>query len=67
MAIPGTHRQRQGVEGLRVKRLCETIQQANIGDGLAEYLIQQNTAKGPTGFLMYLIPGEDGIWRIDGM
>jgi uncharacterized repeat protein (TIGR01451 family) len=44
-----------------------TIQQANIGDGLAEYLIQQTTASGSTGFLMYLIPGEDGIWRIDAM
>jgi hypothetical protein len=43
------------------------VQQANIDDELAEYFIQQNTASGSNSFLVYLILGEDGIWRIDGM
>jgi hypothetical protein len=44
-----------------------TVQQATVTDLLAEYLIVQNTANGPNGFLVYLMLGDDGIWRIDGM
>jgi uncharacterized repeat protein (TIGR01451 family) len=44
-----------------------TIQQGTIGDDLAEYLIQQNTSGGSAGFLIYLMLGDDGIWRIDAM
>jgi uncharacterized repeat protein (TIGR01451 family) len=43
------------------------MQQATVTNDVAEYLIVQNTPTGPASFLVYLIRGEDGIWRIDGM
>jgi uncharacterized repeat protein (TIGR01451 family) len=43
------------------------IQQATVTNDVVEYLIVQNTSTGPASFFVYLIRGEDGIWRIDGM
>ncbi|TAK97110.1 MAG: hypothetical protein EPO07_13880, partial [Verrucomicrobia bacterium] len=44
-----------------------TIQDGRIGSDYAEYLVVRNTVDGPRGYLIYLIRGEDGVWRIDGM
>lgn len=44
-----------------------TIQQATVTDGVAEYLLLRNSSGGQVSFLLYLMRGEDGIWRIDGM
>jgi len=44
-----------------------TVQQATVANDVVEYLIVQNTPTGPSSFFVYLIRGEDGIWRIDGM
>jgi hypothetical protein len=44
-----------------------TLQQATLGNEMAEYLLVRNTTDGPQGFLIYFLLGEDGVWRIDGM
>ena len=44
-----------------------TLQQATLGNEMAEYLLVRNTTNGPQGFLIYFLLGEDGVWRIDGM
>lgn len=45
-----------------------TIQDGEIGTDYAEYVIVRNLPDGSQqAFLIYLIRGEDGIWRIDGM
>jgi PKD repeat protein len=44
-----------------------TLQEGTISDGYAEYLLVRNTPDGPQGFLIYMIKGEDGVWRIDTM
>lgn len=44
-----------------------TVQDGRIGDRYAEYLIVRNVSGVPTGFFMYLIRGQDGVWRIEGM
>ena len=38
-----------------------------IGPGFAEYVILRNGVDGQDGFVVYLIKGDDGIWRIDSM
>lgn len=43
------------------------LQGGAIGDGLGEYLIVRNTPQGPSGFLIYFLLGEDGLWRIGSM
>ena len=45
----------------------KNIQDGRIGDGYAEFLVVRNISGVPTGFFIYFIRGEDGIWRIDGM
>lgn len=45
----------------------KNIQDGRIGDGYAEFLVVRTINGTPTGFFIYLIQGEDGIWRIDGM
>ncbi|MHB8728224.1 MAG: DUF7948 domain-containing protein [Sulfuricaulis sp.] len=45
----------------------KNIQDGRIGDGYAEFLVVRTINGTPTGFFIYLIQGEDGVWRIDGM
>lgn len=45
----------------------KNIQDGNISANYAEYLIVRTVNGVPTGYLIYFIRGEDGIWRIDGM
>jgi hypothetical protein len=47
--------------------LLKNIQDGRIGDGYAEFLVVRTINGTPTGFFIYLLQGEDGIWRIDGM
>jgi hypothetical protein len=44
-----------------------TVVDASFGADIAEYGVVRNTPEGPRRFMFYLIRGEDGIWRIDGM
>ncbi|MFN0314026.1 MAG: hypothetical protein ACKVQA_03180 [Burkholderiales bacterium] len=44
-----------------------TIASGTLGADLAEYQITRNTPNGPRSFYLYLLRGEDGMWRIDGM
>jgi hypothetical protein len=44
-----------------------TVTQVTFGFDLAEILVTRDTADGPQAFMIYLLRGEDGIWRIDGM
>ncbi len=44
-----------------------TIQSGVVGADMAEYTITRNQSGTNKAFLMYLIRGEDGIWRMDGM
>ena len=45
-----------------------TIQDGEVGADYAEYVIVRDLPDGSQqAFLIYLIRGEDGIWRIDGM
>ncbi|MFN0314023.1 MAG: hypothetical protein ACKVQA_03165 [Burkholderiales bacterium] len=44
-----------------------TINSGTLVTDLAEYQITRNTPNGPRSFYLYLLRGEDGIWRIDGM
>ncbi|MGH6924111.1 MAG: PKD domain-containing protein [Propylenella sp.] len=44
-----------------------TIQDGTISDTFAEYALIRNTPAGPQAFLIYLVRGEDGVWRIDEM
>lgn len=38
-----------------------------LSDGIAEYAIQRNIADTKRFFLVYLLRGVDGVWRIDSM
>jgi hypothetical protein len=45
-----------------------TIQRATFTNGAAEIMLVRPGAGGQsTAFFIYLIKGQDGIWRIDGM
>ena len=49
-----------------VDRIGE-IRESTMNLDLAEFAVVRSTPQGPRRFLIYLIRGEDGIWRIDGM
>ena len=38
-----------------------------IGDDMAELTISRDTALGPTLFMVYLVRGRDGVWRIESL
>jgi hypothetical protein len=44
-----------------------TITDVTFNDDIAEYSIVRNTAEGLQLFLIYMIRGADGIWRIESM
>jgi hypothetical protein len=45
-----------------------TIQRATFTNGVAEIMLTRPGANGQsTAFFIYMIKGQDGIWRIDGM
>lgn len=44
-----------------------TFEDVTFGDDMAEYSILRSTPNGPQRFMIYLIRGADGIWRIEGM
>ena len=44
-----------------------SVEDVTFGMDMAEYSIVRDTADGPQRFLIYLIRGADGIWRIEGM
>ncbi len=44
-----------------------TLQNGVLGGDMAEYVVVRNQGGANKAFLLYLIRGEDGIWRIDGM
>lgn len=44
-----------------------TIDDGTISDQFAEYVLVRNKPAGPQAYLVYLIRGQDGVWRIDGM
>jgi hypothetical protein len=43
------------------------VRTATVTEKYGEYTFVRNTAGGPIGYPIFLIRGEDGIWRIDGM
>lgn len=49
--------------GLRFHQLG-TIVDGQVSNDLAEYLIARDTPSGRRGFLIYLIRGADGLWRL---
>ena len=45
-----------------------TIQHVTLADSVAQILLVRQDASGAsTGYFIYLIRGQDGIWHIDGM
>ncbi len=38
-----------------------------VGDDLAELTLVRDTAQGPTLFMIYLLRGRDGLWRVDSL
>lgn len=44
-----------------------TLKGGAVGEEMAEYVLVRNQAGQPKAFLIYLLRGEDGVWRIDGM
>ena len=44
-----------------------TLEDVTFGMDIAEYSIVRDTPNGPQRFMIYLIRGDDGIWRIEGM
>ena len=43
------------------------VREVVFSDNVAEFSIIRDTPDGGQRYLMYIIRGEDGIWRIDGM
>jgi hypothetical protein len=43
------------------------FQQDTLCSRFAQYLALRGRGAGSTGFLIYLVLAEDGIWRVDGM
>jgi len=46
-----------------LRRLVDGV----IGDDIAELTIARDTPQGPALFMVYLIRGRDGVWRIDSL
>jgi hypothetical protein len=44
-----------------------TIQDGTISETYAEYVLVRSTPTGPQAFLIYLVRGGDGVWRIASM
>lgn len=44
-----------------------SIDGGTISERFAEYVLIRSKPEGPQVYLVYLIRGEDGVWRIDGM
>lgn len=44
-----------------------TLQTGTIGGAMAEYVVVRQQNGTSRAFLIYLLKGEDGVWRIDGM
>ena len=44
-----------------------SLEEVTFDDGIAEYALVRDTPSGLQRFMIYLIRGADGIWRIEGM
>ena len=56
----------QGDFGTIVDQLG-SLAEATFGNDVVEYTLVRDTPSGPQQFMIYLIRGADGIWRIEGM
>ena len=43
------------------------VKNVTLGDEVAHLYLLRTTPTGNQGYFIYLIRGEDGIWRIDAM
>ena len=56
-----------GAELPAIAATARVLKQGTVSEQLAEYIIVQDSADGPIAHFVYLMRGEDGIWRVDSM